>query len=73
MYFSDNSYPLPGWLLRIAEVSNERYIVSLADTNKRRVEITCFNAELAKTVVDCVSWARKVEAGNDQIDSQHNG
>ena len=46
MAYFDNTYPLLSWLLRIAEISNGYYTVLLTDESKRRVELSCSDAEL---------------------------
>ena len=46
MVFADNTYLLPGWLLRIAEISNGHFTVSLIDENKRSVALNCADVEL---------------------------
>ena len=61
MDFQDNSEPIPGWQLRILEVRMGCYQVSLTDRQKRRVELACFDAELAGTIQACLDWAQKVK------------
>jgi hypothetical protein len=58
MEFLDNIYPLPGWLLRIAESSNGHFTVSLTDESKRSIELTCTDVELPVKVRECIDWAK---------------
>ena len=60
--FDHNTYPLPNWLLRIDEVSNGYFVVSLTDQRKRRVELGCTDGEVPAKVQECVEWAKKIDA-----------
>ncbi|WP_310392288.1 hypothetical protein [Hymenobacter sp.] len=62
MDFYDKTYPIPGWLLRIDESSNDAYRVSLTDQNHRRVELCCSGHDLPTKVQECVEWAEKLNA-----------
>lgn len=53
--------PLPGWQLHINEISNGCYEVSLTDWHQRRVEIACFDQEIAAAVQSCVAWVKNIE------------
>ena len=66
MVYFDNMYPLLGWFLRIAEISSGHYTVLLTDESKRRVELSCADAELPVTVQECINWAEKIKA-DDQV------
>ena len=66
MVYFDSTYPMFGWPLRIAEISNGHYTVLLTDESKRRVELSCSDAELPVTVQKCIDWAEKIKA-DDQV------
>ncbi len=61
MNFHDNTYPIPGWLLRINEVSNGHLIVSLTDRNNRRIELSGDADEVIAMVDECIDWAKALE------------
>ena len=69
MNTADNTYPYAGWLLRIAEVSNGHFAVSLTDDSKRRVALTCADAELPMKVQQCIVWAQQIDADNSAINN----
>ena len=62
MVFANNTYPLPRWLLRIVEISNGHFTVSLTDENKRSVALNCADVELPVKVQECIDWAKKIRA-----------
>ena len=62
MEFADNTYPLPGWLLRITEIFNGYFTILLADESKRSIEFACADAELPVKVQECIDWAKQLNA-----------
>ena len=71
MEFYNNTYPLPNWLLRIDEVSNGHFVVSLTDQRKRRVELNCTDCEVPAKVQECIEWAKKINADERIGSSSH--
>lgn len=61
MDYSDNSTPVPGWTMRINEVSSGHFVLSLTDRNNRRVEINCADHEVETEAQECVAWAREID------------